>query len=200
VHDGATFLYHGTTRRRAKQIVRHGIMVPGPTYSKVVPEFGAAFYLGFELRDALAWAFATRNVDGVEPALLIYRVPEERRLDGSDPAVKVLRTDVQVAVGVDEWSLFVSFSRRDLYGWGQSYIGYERSGVSSPREPMMRKLRKELEAYSVIVGPVALAGADGTFRHPRASTTAMQCALKTDDEARLWDACLHMTVMYCTRP
>jgi hypothetical protein len=136
---GTTLLFHGTTHWRAGQIAQteFGINWFVRFQPPHTSDFGAGFYLDFDLRKALRRAAAACCMAGVKPAVLVYRLPATRRLDGTDPAVKVLCADDGV------WAPFVAHNR----GTGAQ----------------LDALQQLDETFDVIIGPSARMGPDGSF-------------------------------------
>lgn len=169
--EARTYLYHGTTHDSAASIARTEIRLENCRH--IGTDFGLAFYLGFDLRDAVQWAARACNA-GLLPAVVVFTVPDTRALNASDADVEILRVDDGL------WLPLVTFNHTPV----------DRRTAADGAA--MRALHGN---FSVIVGPQAKPGGDGRY-NPPATRPFLQCALTKDSEASLWSRSIHAVVFY----
>jgi uncharacterized protein DUF3990 len=109
-------LYHGTIRRSAESIVRHGVDV---VCGDPNVDFGLGFYTTTSLSQARKWAIVIGSV-GAEPHAIVQLTLDRNAL-GSLRTLAFVRGETDA---VDFWS-FVAHCRRGLRGVSEADSSYD---------------------------------------------------------------------------
>ena len=169
-NDKFEIFVHGTDHKSAKNIIEEGIRLSEGEDAQDFSD-GEGFYLGNNFDEALEWA-GHKHMDG--EAVLIYEVDMEH-----------LRGDN------NENGLDLSNNKRK---WLQVVSEYRLSGLGRNEKPPSKALRKELEQYNFIEGPMASVSKKNP--RPRQKDGNYQLCIRNTACAALFDRCLSYVIFF----
>lgn len=169
-NDKFEIFVHGTDHKSAKNIIEEGIRLSEGEDAQDFSD-GEGFYLGNNFDEALEWA-GHKHMDG--EAVLIYEV-DMGHLRGDN----------------NENGLDLSNNKRK---WLQVVSEYRLSGPGRNEKPPSKALRKELEQYNFIEGPMASVSKKNP--RPRQKDGTYQLCIRNTACAALFDRCLSYVIFF----